>query len=142
MAPRGRSRRAARAAPAPEPAEEVGQGAPAGGAPQAVESLSRLNRNYHIAGALREKVLLPRRCSFFMPVPERLMPFIIEARFGHVIQLRDFAFDAPLLSAFVERWRPETHTFCLPWCECTISGSVATRYVSQGQWPRDTLNLT
>ncbi|MED6126109.1 hypothetical protein PIB30_075208 [Stylosanthes scabra] len=52
MAPRERSRRAARAAPAPEPAEEVGQGAPAGGAPQAVESLSRLNRNYHIAGAL------------------------------------------------------------------------------------------
>ncbi|MED6157170.1 hypothetical protein PIB30_020837 [Stylosanthes scabra] len=52
MAPRGRSRRAARAAPAPEPAEEAGQGAPAGGAPQAVESLSRLNRDYHIAGAL------------------------------------------------------------------------------------------
>ncbi|MED6136364.1 hypothetical protein PIB30_055482, partial [Stylosanthes scabra] len=52
MAPRERSRRAARAAPAPEPAEEVGQGAPAGRAPQAVESLSRLNRNYHIAGAL------------------------------------------------------------------------------------------
>ncbi|MED6147814.1 hypothetical protein PIB30_047279 [Stylosanthes scabra] len=52
MAPRGRSRRAAGAAFAPEPAEEAGQGAPAGGAPQAVESLSRLNRDYHIAGAL------------------------------------------------------------------------------------------
>ncbi|MED6123260.1 hypothetical protein PIB30_047482 [Stylosanthes scabra] len=71
--------------------------------------------------ATREKVLLPRRCSFLMPVPERLIPFMIEAGFGHVIQLRDFAFDAPLLSTFVECWRSETHTFCLPWCECTIT---------------------
>ncbi|MED6195429.1 hypothetical protein PIB30_037786 [Stylosanthes scabra] len=61
MAPRGRSRRAAGAAPAAEPAEEAGQGAPAGGAPQAVESLSRLNREYHIAGALA--LLLPYACS-------------------------------------------------------------------------------
>ncbi|MED6193196.1 hypothetical protein PIB30_016927 [Stylosanthes scabra] len=74
MAPRGRSRRVARAEPAPELAEEAGQSAPAGEAPQAVESLSRLNREYQIAGALREKVLLPRRCSFLMPVPEQLMP--------------------------------------------------------------------
>ncbi|MED6111699.1 hypothetical protein PIB30_054774 [Stylosanthes scabra] len=50
-----------------------------------------------------------------MPVPDRLMPFMIEAGFGHAIQLRDFVFDAPLISAFVERWRPETHTFHLPW---------------------------
>ncbi|MED6135159.1 hypothetical protein PIB30_043592 [Stylosanthes scabra] len=51
MAPRGRSRRAARADPAPEPAEEAGQ--PAGEAPQAAQILSRLNREYHIADALR-----------------------------------------------------------------------------------------
>ncbi|MED6137069.1 hypothetical protein PIB30_061454 [Stylosanthes scabra] len=68
MAPRGRSRRAARAALAPKPAEEAGQDAPAGGAPQAIESLSRLNRDYHIAGALRESVIaqalfLPYACS-------------------------------------------------------------------------------
>ncbi|MED6206256.1 hypothetical protein PIB30_024983 [Stylosanthes scabra] len=102
--------RAARAELVPEPAEETGQGAPAGEAPQAVESLSRLNREYHVAGALREKVLLPRRCSFLMPVPEQLMSFMEEAGFGQAIQLRDFTFDAPLVSAFVERWRPETHT--------------------------------
>ncbi|MED6169386.1 hypothetical protein PIB30_020862 [Stylosanthes scabra] len=61
MAPRGRSRRAARAAPAPELAEEADQGAPARVAPQAVESLSRLNRDYHIAGALA--LFLPYACS-------------------------------------------------------------------------------
>ncbi|MED6179588.1 hypothetical protein PIB30_002413 [Stylosanthes scabra] len=54
MTPRGRFRRAARAAPAPEPAEEVGQGAPAGGAPQAVEKRESL-----IAQAL----FLPYACS-------------------------------------------------------------------------------
>ncbi|MED6217872.1 hypothetical protein PIB30_021669 [Stylosanthes scabra] len=61
MAPRGRSRRAAGAAPAPEPAEEAGQGTPARGAPHAEESLSRLNRDYHIAGALA--LFLPYVCS-------------------------------------------------------------------------------
>ncbi|MED6129930.1 hypothetical protein PIB30_112851, partial [Stylosanthes scabra] len=51
----------------------------------------------------RERVLLHRRCSFLMPAPDALLPFLEEAGFGHAIQLRDFVFDAPLLSAFVER---------------------------------------
>ncbi|MED6168682.1 hypothetical protein PIB30_013664 [Stylosanthes scabra] len=92
MAPRRRSRRAARAEPAPGPAEEASQGAPAGEAPQAGESLSRLNREYHIAGALVEREsIIARHCSFLMPVTDQLMPFMAEADFGHAIQLRDFA---------------------------------------------------
>ncbi|MED6208920.1 hypothetical protein PIB30_049692 [Stylosanthes scabra] len=54
------------------------------------------------------------RCSFLMPVPDRLISFVVKARFGHAIQLWDFIFDALLISAFVERWRPESHTFHLP----------------------------
>ncbi|MED6141825.1 hypothetical protein PIB30_107351 [Stylosanthes scabra] len=44
-----------------------------------------------------ERILLPRRCFFLMPVPDRLMPFMVEAGFGYAIQLRDFIFDAPLI---------------------------------------------
>ncbi|MED6181509.1 hypothetical protein PIB30_019936 [Stylosanthes scabra] len=58
------------------------------------------------------------RCAFLMPFSDRLMWFMIESGFGHAIQLRDFVFDAALLSAFVERWWPKSHTFHLPWGEC------------------------
>ncbi|MED6205027.1 hypothetical protein PIB30_014251 [Stylosanthes scabra] len=69
--------------------------------------LYKLNRSWHITG--RERVLLPRRCVFMMPPPPPLMQYIRQAGFDHAVQLRDFCFDAALLSAFVERWRPDPH---------------------------------
>ncbi|MED6187822.1 hypothetical protein PIB30_116749 [Stylosanthes scabra] len=56
-----------------------------------------------------------------MAPPEVLLPFLREAGFGDAMQLKDFVFDNTLISAFIERWRPETHTFHLPWGECTIT---------------------
>jgi hypothetical protein len=35
--------------------------------------------------------------------------------------LTRFNFDAPLIAAFMDRWRPETHTFYLPVGEMTLS---------------------
>jgi hypothetical protein len=35
--------------------------------------------------------------------------------------LTRFNFDAPLIAAFMDRWRPETHTFHLPVGEMTLS---------------------
>ncbi|MFQ6663380.1 hypothetical protein Gotur_030930, partial [Gossypium turneri] len=49
------------------------------------------------------------------------MPYLELAGFGSVALIRssDLCFD--ILSALVERWRPETHTFYLPCGECTVT---------------------
>ncbi|XP_025634914.1 protein MAIN-LIKE 2-like [Arachis hypogaea] len=44
-----------------------------------------------------------------------------ETRFEHAVELRNFMFDGCLISAFVEWWRPETHTFHLSWGETSIT---------------------
>ncbi|MED6184749.1 hypothetical protein PIB30_050538 [Stylosanthes scabra] len=62
MAPRRRSKRAARVEPAPAPAEEVGPAAQAAEAPQDAQSLHRLNREWHIAegdGIIAQALFLP-----------------------------------------------------------------------------------
>ncbi|MED6172303.1 hypothetical protein PIB30_048848 [Stylosanthes scabra] len=67
--------------------DEAGPTAQAGQAPQDAEDCINLIRS----GTLPkhwERVLLPMRCAFLMPVLERLMLFMIEAGFRHAIQLR------------------------------------------------------
>ncbi|QHN84243.1 uncharacterized protein DS421_16g526950 [Arachis hypogaea] len=58
-----------------------------------------------------------------MPLDERYVPYLQMAGLYHLARLNDrwFRLDEPLVSAFVERWRPETHTFHMPFGECTIT---------------------
>ena len=58
-----------------------------------------------------------------MPLDERYVPYLQMAGLYHLTRLNDrwFRLDEPLVSAFVERWRPETHTFHMPFGECTIT---------------------
>ncbi|KAH1075577.1 hypothetical protein J1N35_027905 [Gossypium stocksii] len=51
----------------------------------------------------------------------RLIPYLELAGFGSAALTRTFDLRYDLISALVERWRPETHTFHLPCGECTVT---------------------
>ncbi|KAG8499173.1 hypothetical protein CXB51_005607 [Gossypium anomalum] len=52
---------------------------------------------------------------------ERILPYLRLAGFGDVALIRRFDLRPNLLSALVERWCTETHTFIMPCGECTIT---------------------
>ncbi|MFQ6654634.1 hypothetical protein Gotur_025539 [Gossypium turneri] len=49
------------------------------------------------------------------------MTYLEQAGFGSATLIRTFDLRYDLLSALVERWRPETHTFHFPCGECTVT---------------------
>ena len=51
----------------------------------------------------------------------RIQPYLIRSGFYGIYRLGHIAIDWPLITALVERWRPETHTFHVPVGEMTIT---------------------
>ncbi|XP_027357458.1 protein MAIN-LIKE 1-like [Abrus precatorius] len=54
-------------------------------------------------------------------VPEEIIPHLELAGFVGVANLSQLPVDMGLITALVERWRAETHTFHMPPRECTIT---------------------
>nr|XP_017221461.1 PREDICTED: serine/threonine-protein phosphatase 7 long form homolog [Daucus carota subsp. sativus] len=53
--------------------------------------------------------------------PQAIMDAINDAGFEWVFKLGQVKHDRGLITAFIERWRPETHTFHLPFGKATIT---------------------
>jgi len=57
-----------------------------------------------------------------MPKPHPLtIPILEQAGFTNIAKLRHLKVDHASVTSLLERWRPETHTFHLAKCECTIT---------------------
>ncbi|RYQ94659.1 hypothetical protein Ahy_B08g089599 [Arachis hypogaea] len=58
-----------------------------------------------------------------MRLDERYVSYLQMKELYHLVRLNErwFRLDQPLVSDFVKRWRPETHTFYMPFGECTIT---------------------
>jgi hypothetical protein len=70
--------------------------------------------------------LKPLRVREHFPLPwdKRYAPYLARAGFVDIalVVVRGFpVMDGPLLSALVDRWRPETHSFHLPCGEMTVN---------------------
>lgn len=82
---------------------------------------SLLNNATHITNNLKTDAIEVHH-SFKLPDPHpSIIPFIEKSGFGDFVRIGSFKIIPSLITALVERWRPETHTFHLPVGECTIT---------------------
>ncbi|KAL4315937.1 hypothetical protein AHAS_Ahas15G0235000 [Arachis hypogaea] len=58
-----------------------------------------------------------------MPMHDRIIPYLERDGLYHLARLNNrwFWLDEHMVSAFIERWRPKTHTFYMPFGECTVT---------------------
>ncbi|XP_038999034.1 serine/threonine-protein phosphatase 7 long form homolog [Hibiscus syriacus] len=89
----------------------------------ASSSLLRLQENHISSFVFQEdtcRILRSRRIYFEEPHPY-IINYLKMSGFYNASQVRRFVLLPDLISALIERWRPETHTFHFPFGECTIT---------------------
>lgn len=81
-----------------------------------------LLRHQHIHRSYTTPNDLITSCYHTIPEPHpQILPLLSSTGFQHIALIKQCRIDSALITALVERWRPETHTFHLPWGECTIT---------------------
>ncbi|XP_068504171.1 protein MAIN-LIKE 1-like [Phaseolus vulgaris] len=73
-----------------------------------------------------ERLLRPRRHAIWILkhediLDQRVKQLIDHSGFGHLLKFKNIDFNHVLLTALVERWRSETHTFHFPLGETTVT---------------------
>ncbi|QHN86962.1 uncharacterized protein DS421_16g550850 [Arachis hypogaea] len=83
-----------------------------------------------------------------MPLDDMIMSYVQMAGLSHLVRLNDhwFKLDKSLVSAFVEIWRRQTHTFHLPFGECMFDDQYVSGCLTDFEWyieggPRHGLGL-
>ncbi|KAH1262413.1 Serine/threonine-protein phosphatase 7 long form [Glycine max] len=54
-------------------------------------------------------------------IPEEIISLLRQSGFHWIMKMGYLKINVALISALIERWRPETHTFHMRWRECTIT---------------------
>ncbi|XP_019430582.1 PREDICTED: serine/threonine-protein phosphatase 7 long form homolog [Lupinus angustifolius] len=68
------------------------------------------------------EVTFRARYNFWHNLPSApVLEVIRNTAFGHILDIGTIEINNHLITALVERWRPETHTFHLPVGECTVT---------------------
>ncbi|KAL4315899.1 hypothetical protein AHAS_Ahas15G0231200 [Arachis hypogaea] len=86
----------------------------------------RLDGIIHIAGSIHKEAhryITSMRRQHGMLLDDRIILYLHMASLAHLARLNNhwFRLDEPMVSAFVKRWQSETHTFHMPFGECTIT---------------------
>ncbi|KAK9092560.1 hypothetical protein Syun_027471 [Stephania yunnanensis] len=87
-----------------------------------LQSTHRSTRTWR--GEVYETMRVRRRrgvVDLTMRYHSRMIPYLRSSGFYEISRVAFFGLDWALINAFVERWRPETHTFHMHCGECTIT---------------------